>query len=39
MPEREPEPRESLTETGREPDDRTAAHGFVAGAFRLLGIF
>ena len=39
MPEREPQPRDVSTETSREPGDRHAAHGLVAGAFRLLGIF
>jgi hypothetical protein len=38
MPELEPQPSDSLTETRHEPCDRTAAHGFVASAFRLLGI-
>jgi len=43
-PELEPQPRDPLTETGRtetrhELGDHSAAHGFVAGAFRLLGIF
>ena len=39
MPEREPKPREPLTETAPEPSERSAAHGFVAGAFRFLGFF
>ena len=38
-PEREPQPREPLTETGHESGDRGAAHGFVVGAFRFLGFF